>query len=430
MNSPLIILETSSFAARATIILTIVIAILFVWFGVRWQIGNLFAEITQVNQPDAREIAELAVGISPSDPFAIWLLASKERENFGTESFETSTRLIENIVRIAPNDFRWWIELGRAYEQTERPAEAERALLRAVELAPAYTFPRWQLGNFYLRQRRTDEAFAELIKTTEKSSVYREQVFALAWDYFGKDPSMVEKLAGDAPDIRSSLAMFYAVRGAAADALRNWNLLSEEQKAADPRLPRIMAQGLYDKLSFREALEFAKQAGIDPEASIGAVSNGGFEKFLGSPDDTLFGWNVYRGDARFEASVDSGVKREGARSLKVTFKGYIKPELHNVVQIIAVESGTDYRLTFWVRTENLRSGGPPILQVTNMNDGAILGATEPFANGTSDWEQKTIDFTVPADCTGISIRTARTFCGGECPIAGTFWYDDFALSRR
>ncbi|HCA58316.1 MAG TPA: hypothetical protein DEP46_10060, partial [Blastocatellia bacterium] len=76
------------------------------------------------------------------------------------------------------------------------------------------------------------EAFAELNKAAQKSSVYREQVFSLAWDYFGKDAAAVEKVAGDAPDVRASLALFFAARGASADALRNWNLLTQEQKAA------------------------------------------------------------------------------------------------------------------------------------------------------------------------------------------------------
>jgi tetratricopeptide (TPR) repeat protein len=134
-------------------------------------------------------------------------------ENFSPQSLEASVAMFEEVVRLAPNDFRYWIELGRAYEQAEEPEKAERALARAVQLAPNYTFPHWQFGNFYLRQNRSEEAFAELRKTTERSIVYREQVFSLAWDYFDKDPQKVEELAIDTPDVRSTLALFYAARG-------------------------------------------------------------------------------------------------------------------------------------------------------------------------------------------------------------------------
>lgn len=405
-------------------------ALVFLWFSVRWQIGSMLGELTSASQPEARQVAEAAISLAPSDPLPLWLLASKEREDFSAESIDRSVQLLQQMIRVAPMDFRWWIELGRGYEQAERPADAELALKRAVELAPEYTFPKWQLGNFYLRQGRTDEAFAELMKTTEKSSVYREQVFSLAWDYFDKDPAKVESLAGDAPDIRASLAMFYAVRGAAVDALRNWNMLPDEQKAADPKLPRIMAQGLYDRRAYRVAVEFARQAGIDEDAAAETIINPGFEKFIDPPDQTLFGWRVNRGDGKLDIMPDSSVKHEGTRSLRLLFRGYDKPELYNIFQTVAVQPQTAYRITFWVRTENLRSGGPPNIQVANANDDSVLAASEPFTIGTADWEQRTIEFTTPANCEGITIRTARAFCGDGCPIVGTIWYDEMALSRR
>jgi thioredoxin-like negative regulator of GroEL len=401
-----------------------------VWFAVRWQLGNMFAELTSLNQPDARQVSELAVRLAPRDPLAHWLRASKVKEEFSVESLEASVRMLEDVVRLSPHDFRWWIELGRAYEQAERPEEAERALTQAVSLAPEYTFPRWQLGNFYLRQGRTEEAFAELMKTTEKSGVYREQVFSLAWDYFDKDPASVEAVASDAPDIRASLAMFFAARGAAADALRNWNMLSEEQKAADPQLPRIMAQGLYDRGEYREAVEFARQSGMDPEAGLDTITNPGFEKFIGSDDATLFGWRIRRGNNRIDMMPDSGVKREGERSLRVSFRGFADTELYNVSQVVPVEPNAPYRLSFWVRTEDLRSGGPPLIRVGNLNDNQVLGSSAPFDSAMADWQQVAIDFVTPEDCEGIAIWTARAYCGEGCPITGTLWYDGFSLSRR
>lgn len=417
-------------ASTVLLVLVILWVLVFLWFGVRWQIGNMFAELTSVNQPDAGAIADMAISLAPGDPAAHWLKATTEKNEFTFEGIVRAVELLEEVVRRSPHDFRWWIELGRAYEQAERMEAAEWALLRAIELAPEYTFPKWQLGNFYLRRGRTEQAFAELMKTTQQSSVYREQVFSLAWDYFENDARQVEAIAGDAPDMRLSLAMFFAQRGAAADALRNWNMLSEEQKAADPRLPRIMAQGLFDRRSFRESVEFARQSGQDPESSVGSISNGGFERPIGNADETLFGWRIIRGEARLDVSIDSQTRHEGARSLRVTFRGYAKPELYNVVQIVAVKPSTAYRLSFWVRTENLRSGGPPLIQVGNANDDSVLVASQPFDGGTADWKQITLEFQTPDNCEGLAIRTGRIYCGDECPITGTLWYDEFQLTER
>lgn len=404
-------------------------ALVFAWFSVRWQLGNMLAALTPSSQPSADEISQLARGLAPSDPLPMWLAATREKENFSPESLEKSVDMFREVVRLSPNDFRWWIELGRAYEQAEQPENAELAFRRAVELAPTYTFPHWQFGNFYLRQNHSDEAFAELRKTTERSVVYREQVFSLAWDYFDKDPQQVEALAADTPDVRSTLALFYAARGSADNALRIWNTLTDEQKPNYTDTAKRIARALFEKQRFRESLEFSRQTGIDPEAQIETVTNGGFEKFIGPPDDTLFGWRIYRSDAKLDVLPDASVKYEGIRSLRMIFKGYSKLDLHNAVQSVAVQPGGRYRLSFMVRTDNLRSGGPPVLQIISGRENKGIAASEPFAPGSADWKQVVVDFTAPEDFDSVMIRTGRLSCGEECPISGTIWYDDFRLTK-
>lgn len=424
-----IAIETGDKRAKLAAAAAIVIALAFAYFAIRWQVGNMLAELTPLNQPNAEEVGKVAVGFAPGDPLARWLVAAKEKESFTPESIENATRLFEEVVRRSPNDFRWWIELGRAYEQAERAEAAEAAFRRAVELAPDYTFPHWQFGNFYLRQNRTDEAFYELKRATERSFVYRDQVFSLAWDYFDKDASKVEMLAADTPDVRASLALFYAVRNSPADSLRVWNTLSDEEKSAHPQIVNTIAQSLSDKRFYRQALEFSKQSGRDPDAAAETVTNAGFETFVGS-DESLFGWKVLRNDGKLDISTDSVVKHSGARSIRFVFRGYTKPALFNLGQVIVVQPRQRYRLSFWVRTENLRSGGPPLLEIANANDDKVLGSSPAFPSGTSDWQQMSVDFTAPENCEGITIRTTRVLCAEECPLLGTLWYDDFTLARQ
>ena len=428
MNEPFVILPSKNRNARLLAAGLVLAALLFAWFSVRWQLGSMLAGLTSPSQPDAEQIAVLSKRLAPGDPKPAWLAATTEKGNFSAESLEKSVGMFEEVIRRSPYDFRWWIELGRAYEQAEQPENAERAFGRAVELAPTYTFPHWQFGNFYLRQNRSDEAFTEFRKTTERSVVYREQVFSLAWDYFDKDPQKVEELAADTPEVRSTLALFYAARGSADNALRIWNTLSEEQKSVHLDTARRIARGLFEKQRYRESLAFSVQTGIDPEAQPEAVTNGGFEKYIGSADDTLFGWRVLRSDGKLDILPDPNVKFEGQRSLRVTFKGYAKPELQNAVQYLAVQPGARYRLSFMVRTDNLRSGGPPVIQVIGGPDNLGIAAAEPFAAGSADWTPVTLEFTAPESPDGVFIRTGRVACE-ECPISGTIWYDDFRLVK-
>lgn len=416
---------------RSRVILgtVVLIAVSFGWVALRRQFGNMIAELTTTGDASASEMANIAGNMAPGDPLVMWLKATLEKNVFTPEKTDSSVRKFEETVRLSPRDFRWWIELGRAYEQDERVEPAEAALKQAVSLAPTYTFPRWQLGNFYLRQHRNEEAFAEFKKVTESDQTYREQVFSLAWDYFDKDPAKLEQVVADRPDVHAGLATFYAQRGMAADSLRNWNLLTGDQKEAYPQIARAITQGLFDRRFFPQALEFARQLGIDPEAMPGAVTNAGFERPLGNSDDTKFGWRVYRNDGKLDVGIDASVRHEGAKSVRLVFKRYNKPDLYAVSQNIVVEPGKNYRLTFWVRTENLHSGGMPQLQVANAIDNTLITSSPGFPSGTNDWKLMSTEFTVPADCNGIVIWTGRGFCGEDCPITGTMWYDEFELKR-
>lgn len=429
MNLPLNIINARTAVGRLIIAAAVLTALVFGFFAVKWQLGNAFAELTLPTQPNAEQIAAIAHSLAPADPMPLWLLATKAKEDFSTGGSQRAVELLNEVVRRSPEDFRWWIELGRAYEQSEQLDRADAAFNQSIEVAPEYTYPRWQYGNFLIRQGRSEDAFVQLKEATRKSPVYREQVFSLAWDYFDKDPARVEQLAADTPDVRANLALFYAVRSSSEDSLRMWNSLSEEKKAEHVRTAKVIAQGLHDKGLYRQSLEFAKQTGIDPEAEQESISNGGFESGLGKPEDTLFGWRVVRTEGRVDIASDTSVKFQGDRSIKINFRQYDSLEYANVWQVVTVQPGARYRLSFMLRTENLRSGGTPLVQVWNIPDGMPIAQTEPFPSGTADWQQYSLEFTAPEGVQGVGIRTARAICGAQCPIVGMLWYDEFKLER-
>jgi tetratricopeptide (TPR) repeat protein len=423
----LIAIDSRNSKGRLVLAGAIIFAVLFLWFSIRWQLGSMIARLTSPGSPEASQAADLAGGLAPNDPVAKLLQASID---LNTGNAAASLSLLEEAVRLSPNDYRWRVELARALEQEEKIEPAEREFKRAVELAPTYAFPQWHLGNFYLRQNRAAEAFAALRAAAANNAAYREQVFSLAWDYFDKDPEKVEQLAADDAASRASLALFFAARGRATDALRVWNLLSETDKEANPQTARSIAHGLFTQRFFPPALEFARQLGIDADARPEAVTNPGFERLINSQDDSRFGWQINRVEAKIDISADGSVKHSGARSLKIAFRSFAKPELYTIFQTVAVEPNKNYRLSFWVRTENLRSSGGPLLEIVNANDDKPVAASKEFRTGTNDWEQYVVDLRTPEDCSGVTIRTARAFCGEQCPIAGIFWYDDFELSKQ
>lgn len=424
-------LDSKNTIARIFLVGAIILALVFGWFSIRWQLGNMLAELTSTTESNAKEVAEVATNLAPRDPLTNWFRASIEKDVFTPEKIENAAKLYENVVRLSPNDFRWWIELGRAREQAEKYELAEESFKKAVELAPAYTFPHWQLGNFYLRRNRGDEAFAELRKAAEKNALYREQVFATAWDFYDQDISKVESLASDSLDSKTTLVKFYVQKNRAEDALRIWNTISDEDKKLNLETTKLIAQVLYEKRFYRSAIEFARQLQIDPESKAETVTNGSFEKLLAVPSETYFGWKAASSPVdKLDIKTDPTQKKEGTRSLRLLFTGFSKPDFYNLWQIVPVQPNGKYRLSFWVKTEDLKSAGAPLIEIANANDDKLITATKAFPTGSNNWQEIVLDISAPENCEGIMIRTNRTFCGDGCPIVGTIWIDDFRLSKQ
>ncbi len=411
-------------APRYTLIVAIVLVVVIgAVFAIRWQIGNMLASLTFPEDPGAVDLAATAVRWAPGDPLAAWLRAMTATDPVNTVPY------LEDAIRLAPYDHRLRIELGRALEQDGQFERAEAELRAAADVAPSYAYPRWHLGNFYLRRDRVEEAVVELRKAAENNQFYREQVFSLAWDYFDKDAARLEALVGESAEGHARLAYFFAARGRAAEALRNWNRLSPEEKQRREALARSIAHGLFIQRAFPEALEFCRQHGFDPDSRAETVTDGSFERSGDGSDDARFGWIIGRNDPRIDIAADSRVPREGERSLRVTFKAYARPSLANISQTVVVKPGTRYRLRFWVRTENLKSAGMPQVEIVNANDDQSIARSPVFAASAPDWQEVLVEFRSPDNCAAVNIRTARAFCGDDCPLSGTLWYDDFELIR-
>ncbi len=417
--SDLVTTTTAGLRPRLFMLAGLVIAVVLGLNGIRWQIGNMVANLTLPTDPSAAVAADLAVGLAPTDPVAHWL---KGTANISLSDFERA-------VILAPSDYRWRIELGRALEQDGQIDKAEAQFRQAVALAPNYAFSHWGLANFLLRRGRPDEAMVELRRAADADRAYRDQAFSLVWEYFDRDVVRLEAFAGDTSEARARLAYFFAARGRAADALKNWNTLTDAEKAENPDILKAMAHGLFLQRHFGESLAFARQAGLDPEAQSEAVTDGSFEKGFGALPDSRFGWQIVRADTRVDVSADTKVKHDGNRSARMNFRNSIKPDFYNLTQTVAVVSNARYRLRFWVRTENLKSAATPLISIVNANDDKPVASSKPFDTGTVDWQEVVIEFTAPANCSGVNLRTVRLGCGEECPISGTLWYDDFRMER-
>ncbi|MEJ7624436.1 MAG: hypothetical protein WKF34_10635 [Pyrinomonadaceae bacterium] len=406
-------------AVRVALAAVVLLTFLTCWFAVRWQLANLLATVTRPTDQSAADIARTAIAWSPQDPSA-WAHAASSQNSLAVEHFS-------HAVLLAPNDYRWRIEHGRALEQRAQYEEAETQFRKAVGLAPSYAKPRWHLGNFLLRREREVEAFAEFKVAAANDFDYRNQVFSLAWEYYQKDAGKLSELAGETDEGAARLSFFLASRGRGDESLAAWQRIAVP--APYDALRGEIAEGLFLQGQFRSALYFEREYGANGTASVGAVSNGSFEANLTPESRSRFGWVLSEPDSKIEISPDSRIRRDGERSLRVAFRNFTRLETPHLSQTVAVEPSIAYRLSFWLRTENLRTGSSLVVDVVNTDVGSPLGRAPLVATPVPDWTLVTVEFRTPQNCQGILIRTGRLPCGDDCAVSGVIWYDGFELNK-
>jgi tetratricopeptide (TPR) repeat protein len=417
---------------RALLIVPVLLALLGCWYAGRWYLGNIVADYAPNLENGQLEMAQWTTELAPDDPLTHWTVAALEEQALAPEQLADSLKQYEKAVSLAPNDFRLWVYLGRAREHAGDVAGGEKALRRAIELAPYYAEPRWLLGNLLLRAGRTDEAFAELHRAAEQEPRLRPQVFNMAWYVFDKDVQAISRAAGNSPAAHADLAIYLAGHNLLDEALGQWDALSAAEKVEQRAIGRSLMLAMLGARRFHLALKLLQD--VDPQggASVKAeqVLNGGFEEDVGLTEMNPFDWQI-KSMAQAQIGIDERYRHSGNRGLRIRFQAPGALAFSNVVQLLVVEPATAYRLEYYVRTSELKSASTPIIGVYDAADGNRLGYSESLPVGSHDWQLVAIDFKTGPHTDGVHISTNRGACDSEtpCPIFGTVWYDDFNLQR-
>jgi hypothetical protein len=412
---------------RVLVLLPLALALVGAWFSVRWYIGDTIAEFTGNR---GLETARLAVRLSPNNPLAHWQLGELESSLLPPEQLDLAIKDYEQAVSLSPNDYRFWLSLGRAWEQAGDTGKADLAMRRAIDLAPSYSYPRWYRGNLLLRGGYDAEAFAELQRASDADPQLRSQVFNLAWAVHAQDFAALQAAIGSNVVSRAEFAKYLIERKAIDDGLRMWNGLSAADKQANRAAGESILSSLIAAKNFPAALGVWNALAPNDAArgTVGQLLNGSFEQDIGPASAVVFGWQV-RSVAQAAVALDVKNHHSGAHSLRIVFQAKARVDALQISQLIALEPGKQYDLEFFVKTDKLESAGTPIIEIVDVIDGALLGASQRAPAGDNDWQSCVISFKTSAKTEAVGLRLNRASCGDNatCPIFGTVWYDDFNL---
>jgi tetratricopeptide (TPR) repeat protein len=368
--------------------------------------------------------ADLAARLAPADPEShfgrAWLLTQ-------SGDLPAATAAFERAIELRPRDHVLWLELGKV---RERAGDAEGALndfREAVRLAPFYAQPRWQLGNTLLRVGRSDEAVEELRRAAESDPALYPNFVQTIWYAGGRDPQTLSREARPRT-VEQTLALvrFLIKEGAAGEGMR---VLRESGAEVSVEARRSLLADLISAYDYADAYE-VWSGGKKDDVERGVVNDGGFEAEART-DDEGFGWRFARENAALKLSLDSDSPREGGRSLKVEYAGNSEPNVSAVSQLMLVEPGARYRLSFSERTRELVTGGPPFVQIVSASKaGEVLASSAPLSSNMTGWQDFAIGFTATPTAGAVRVVLKRQPCtSSPCPAFGSVWLDAFELRR-
>jgi tetratricopeptide (TPR) repeat protein len=343
----------------------------------------------------------------------------------------TAIPFLEDAVRLSPNNASYWLAVGRARERTNRASDAEKALARAVTLAPSYWEPRWILANYYIRRGMLDQAGEHLRKAVASNGELTGQAVRTVYAASGRDTVATSRVIGKSIALRNGFLDFLQQSGKLDDAVAVWGAFAAQSDDLDGSMisrGHTLSAALLNAGRSADAIALWKRLDPNRAPALDTVRNPRFEQDPQSRVVTPFDWVVNR-YADCWSSADRDLSR-GFRALRVQYTNagggtnYVHAK-----QTVLVTPGAAYTLRFEARLENIITGGPPNVSVNDLS-GRELGAVDlPVSGIPIDWTRFQFDFVAPANGL-VDMEIERKACPGVCPIFGSIYVTDFALTRR
>jgi hypothetical protein len=156
------------------------------------------------------------------------------------------------------------------------------------------------------------------------------------------------------------------------------------------------------------------QAVFDPDGSVKTV-NGGFEDYRGNVP-VGYRFTDSPGDISF---IDTQVRHSGQASLRFeNFAG----RMARLSQEIPVRPYRSYRVTVWLKTENVEPASALLVQVLGP-DGRTMAPFNAGVPSTADWRKVTVGFN------SLGYQSIRLYAGTWGGRSGRFWVDDLDVEE-
>ncbi len=399
----------------------ILLGILFLT-GARFSASNYFAQGAM--RSGSSDEAATAIAFQSENPGA--------HEAFGVEllkrnEFASASEAFSRAVSLSPSNYRLWLRLASSQLLGGDVSSAESAYLRAIELAPAYSLPRMELGRMYLELGQREKAFEYLASAARLDQSQYAEVLKSANAAFGDDPDAIERAVAPVSIKGKSIVAWYFLDRSWMTEKTHEFLLSGEPNVDEKN---TVIRFLKEKRNYTLARDvWLSRLATDGVSTSGMpiIIDGSFEAVTEN-DPSGLGWQIDWKISATSIALDRKDIPSGSVALKIRFAGNAELRRPVVAQIAFVEPGQHYTLQYAVRAGEIISAGLPVLLVSDPATNAILGRSEPIADTKGTWVRRSLTFKA-SDESAVLISFQRPDCTSEpCPIFGEVSIDDISLT--
>jgi hypothetical protein len=159
--------------------------------------------------------------------------------------------------------------------------------------------------------------------------------------------------------------------------------------------------------------------------TLGLLNNGSFEV---EPSNRGYDWRLGK-SPNLVAETAETYGTEGKRALHLIFRGF-DARFGHVSQDLFLDPGS-YRLSGRSRPDGLKSSGGLQWRVLceTAGESSVLAESDRFL-GTNQWEDFTLDFTVPPECERPILRLVGSIRSPlDQRLEGSIWFDGMSIRR-
>ena len=379
----------------------------------------------------SREGLERATQLEPGNARHWYLLGRYWQYNLDEPDNARAIAAYRQAVKFNPRFPAAWLNLGEAYEAEGNSASAREMFLEAKGVYPISAEAAWRYGNFLLRQGELPAAFVEIRHAVEEEPSRAAEAVSRCWRVAPDIQRILDEVLPPARDVYLDAVKFLTSENEMDAALAVWTRLVRLQ----PKLKLKDAHNLMELLLQRRNIAAARAVWsqalelsgtprpVDPANSL--IWDGGFETDV---DGTGFSWRI-QSPPGTKIHFDDQLQHSGARALSIRFDGTQNVYFEHVCQFVAVEPGTAYEFSAWIRTEALTTDKGAYFHVNSLGNQKSAPAATSELRGTEPWTRLTLRWSSGKDARLAQVCLARSQSQKlDNQISGIVWIDDVALT--